>query len=155
VLLYTTFGARLAIMTHYGPTRIHRAGYSLRHRRDGRAAIISATTAGTHLLSVMTTGRTELSEHGHRRRYSRGRMIFQGLRAGWSSGRTKPEYTAARGLHDHATFRHLPLHDTTTRPRPEPGPTRQSDARDSEPDYLLWPTRHGPGLAVTFSGFLF
>ena len=55
----------------------------------------------------------------------------EGLRAGLSSGRTKLEYTAASGRHDHATSRS--------------GPTRQSDERDSEPDYLLRPTRHGPG----------
>ena len=55
----------------------------------------------------------------------------QGLRAGRSSGRTKPEYAAASGRHDHATF--------------ESGPMRQSDDRDSEPDYLLRPTMHGPG----------
>ena len=55
----------------------------------------------------------------------------EGLRAGRSSGRTKPEYTAASGRHDHATF--------------GSGPTRQSDDRDLEPDYLLRPTRHGPG----------
>ena len=55
----------------------------------------------------------------------------EGLRAGRSSGRTKLEYTAASGRHDHATLRS--------------GPTRQSDERDSEPDYLLRPTRHGPG----------
>ena len=29
----------------------------------------------------------------------------QGLRAGRSSGRTKPEHTEASGRHDHATFR--------------------------------------------------
>ena len=55
----------------------------------------------------------------------------EGLRAGRSSGRTKSEYTAATGRRDHATF--------------GSGPTRQSDERDSEPDYLLLPTRHGPG----------
>ena len=53
------------------------------------------------------------------------------LRAGWSSERTKPEYPAASGRHDHATF--------------GSGPTRQSDDRDSEPDYLLCPTTHGSG----------
>ena len=41
-------------------------------------------------------------------------------------------YTAASGRHDHATYRS--------------GPTRQSDDQDSEPDYLLRPTRHGPGM---------
>ena len=54
----------------------------------------------------------------------------EGLRAGRSSGRTKPEYTAASGRHDHATF--------------GSGPTRQSDDRDSEPDYMPCPTMHGP-----------
>ena len=67
----------------------------------------------------------------------------EGLRAGRSSRRTKPEYTAASGRHDHATF--------------GSGPTRQSDDRDSEPDYLLRPMRHGPGgtlrdyIAVLFN----
>ena len=55
---------------------------------------------------------------------------FQGLRAGRSSGRTKQEYPAAGGRRDQATF--------------GSGPMRQSDERDSEPDYLLRPTRHGP-----------
>ena len=56
----------------------------------------------------------------------------EGLRAGRSSGRTKPEYTAASGRHDHTTF--------------GSEPKSQSDDRDSEPDYLLCPTRHGPGM---------
>ena len=55
----------------------------------------------------------------------------QGLRAVWSSEGTKPEYPAASGRHDHATF--------------GSGPTCQSDDRDSVPDNLLGPTRHGPG----------
>ena len=46
------------------------------------------------------------------------------------SRRTKPEYPAASGRRDHETF--------------GSGPTRQSDDRDSEPDYLLRPTMHGP-----------
>ena len=67
----------------------------------------------------------------------------EGLRAERSSGRTKQEYSAASGRHDHATF--------------GSGPTRQSDDRDSEPDYLLRPTRHGQGgtlrdyIAVLFN----
>ena len=56
----------------------------------------------------------------------------EGLWAGRSSGRTKPEYTAASGRHNHAAF--------------WSGPTRQSDDRDSEPDYLLCPTMNGPGM---------
>ena len=66
----------------------------------------------------------------------------EGLRAGRSSGRTKPEYIAASGRRDHATF--------------GSGPTRQSEERDSEPDYLLRPTRHGPGgTLLDYSAFLF
>ena len=66
----------------------------------------------------------------------------EGLRAGQSSGRTKPEYTTACGRRDHATF--------------GSGPTRQSDDRDSEPDYLLRRTRHGPGgtLLIIAHSFL-
>ena len=58
----------------------------------------------------------------------------EGLRAGWSSGR------ADAGVH---------RAERTTRPRDYgSGPTRQSraDDRDSEPDYLLHSTRHGPGM---------
>ena len=58
---------------------------------------------------------------------------WEGPGAGRSSGRTRPEYTAASRRRDHATF--------------GSGPTRQSDDRDSEPDYLLRPTRHGINLA--------
>ena len=66
----------------------------------------------------------------------------EGLRAGRSSGRTKPEYIAASGRRDHATF--------------ESGLTRQSDERDSEPDYLLRPTWHGQGgTLLDYSAFLF
>ena len=88
----------------------------------------------------MTAGRRELLEDGHRCRFRRGPS--EGLRAGRSSGRTKPEYTAASGRHDHATV--------------GSGPTRQSDDRDSEPDYLLRPTRHGPGgtLLIIAHSFL-
>ena len=55
----------------------------------------------------------------------------EGLRAGRSSGWTKQEYTAASRRHDYVTF--------------GSGPTRQSDDRDSEPDYLLCPMMHGQG----------
>ena len=106
---YATYGARRAVGTHYGPTRIHQASYSLRHRRDGNAGTTILyhlrNCRRTHSLSVMTTGRTELLEHGHRSSYRRGRKTFQGLRAGRSSGRTTPEYPAASGRYDHVTFR--------------------------------------------------
>ena len=57
---------------------------------------------------------------------------FEGLLAGRSSGQTKPEYTAVCGRRDHAPF--------------GSGPMRQSDDWDSEPDYLLRLTRHGPDM---------
>ena len=45
--------------------------------------------------------------------------------------------------------------DTTTRPSGS-GPTRQSDVRDSEPDHLLRPTRHGQGgTLLDYIVFLF
>ena len=66
----------------------------------------------------------------------------EGLRAGRSSGRTKA------GAHSG---------ERTTRPRDYgSGPTCQSDVRDSEPDYLLRPTMHGPGgtlLIIAHSSF--
>ena len=66
----------------------------------------------------------------------------EGLRTGRSSGRTKPEHPAASGRRNHATF--------------GSGPTYQFDDRDSEPDYLLRPTRHGPGgTLLDYSAFHF
>ena len=54
----------------------------------------------------------------------------EGLRAGRSSGRTKAGvHRGERKTRDYGS-----------------GPTRQSDDRDSEPEYLLRPTRHGPGI---------
>ena len=66
----------------------------------------------------------------------------QGLLAVRRNGRTKLEYPAASGRRDHATF--------------GSGPTRQSDDRDSDPDYLLRPTRHVPGgtLLIIAHSFL-
>ena len=54
----------------------------------------------------------------------------QGLRAGWSSGRTEA------GVHRGERTTHL---------------RERADGRDSEPDYLLCPTRHGPGNYTTKS----
>ena len=86
---------RRAVQTHYWQTWIHQACYSPRHRRDCRAGTTILyhlhKHRQTHSLSVMTTGLTELLEHGHRRRYRRSRRTFQGLQARWSSGRTEPE----------------------------------------------------------------
>ena len=88
---YATYGAGRAVGTHYAPTRIHWADYSLCHRRDGSAG----TTIHYHLrihrgrtqsLSVMTTGRRELLKHGHRRRIRRGRRTFPG-----TTGRTEQQ----------------------------------------------------------------
>ena len=77
-----TDGARRAVGTHHGPTRTHLADHSVRHRRDGNAG----TTILYHLRnrrrphssSVMTAGRRELLEHGHRRRIRRSRRTFRG-----------------------------------------------------------------------------
>jgi hypothetical protein len=132
---YATYGARRAVGTHYGQTRIHWADYSLRHRRDRGAG----TTMLYHLriylrahsLSVMTTGRRSCWSMGTAAASAGAAGPSEGLRARRSSGWTKSEYTATRGRHYHATF--------------GSGPMRQCDDRDSEPDYLLRPTGHGPG----------
>ena len=121
-------------MTHHGQTRIHLADYSLRHRRDGNAG----TTILYHLRidrrqhssAVMTAGRWELLEHGHYRRIRLGCRTFRG-----TTGR-KEQRADYAGVH---------RGEQTTRSRDYgSGPTRQSDDRDSEPDYLLRPTRHRP-----------
>jgi hypothetical protein len=110
---------RRAVRMHYGPTRIHQAGYSPRHRRDG----IAGTTIIYHLriyrwtlsLSVMTTGRLGLLEHGHRRRIRQGRRTFQGLRAGRRSGhrrRTNNCYCAGDNetVEHHSREKEDPVH---------------------------------------------
>ena len=130
-------GASRAVGTHHWPTRIHVAAYRLRHRRDGNAGTTilcyPRNYRRLHSSSVMTAGSRELLEHGHRRRSAAASAgaagPSEGLRAGRSSGRTKPECSAASGPRDYGS-----------------GPIRQSDDRDSEPDYLLRPTRHGPGM---------
>ena len=62
---------------HHGPTRIHMADYSLRHRRDGNAGTTILYQLRIYLRpqssSVTTAGRRELLEDGHRRRFRRGR----------------------------------------------------------------------------------
>ena len=77
-----TDGARLAVGTHHGPTRTHyaiggTATLALRY------SIISATAA-SRTRSVMTAGRRELLEHGHRRRIRRSLRTFRG-----TTGRTE------------------------------------------------------------------
>ena len=68
----------------------------------------------------MTVGRRELLEDEHLPAAASAGAAgpSEGLRAGRSSGRTKPEYPAGGGRRDHATF--------------GSGPMRQSDERDSE-----------------------
>ena len=61
----------------------------------------------------------------------------EGLRAGRSSGRTKPEYTAASGRHDHATF--------------GSGTTRQSD--DGTRSQTTCYVRRGAGRVSTLHLF--
>ena len=84
-----TYGARRAVGTHHWPTRIHLADYSLRHRRDGNADTTMLYPSHPrnyrrhHSSSVMTAGRRELLEHGHRRSIRRGSRTFRG-----TTGRT-------------------------------------------------------------------
>jgi hypothetical protein len=122
---------RRAVGTHYGPTRIHQADYSPRHRRDGRAG----TTILYHLricrraepLQGATTGRTGLREYGATPSYPPGQQDLSGTtgRAGAAdaaadaAGAAVPygdygpdgaadglsqEYPATSGRHYHATF---------------------------------------------------
>ena len=146
---------RRAVGTHYGPTRIRWAGFSLCHQRDGRAGttILQLVSASDDRNKALFSdyGPTGLLEQGQRRRIRRSRRTilrdygpqeaassrrravgttgpFQGPRAdreqrtppstppgpqyhsrdygpGWIRRTAMPEYTAASGRHDHATFR--------------------------------------------------
>ena len=92
---------------HHGPTRIHLADYSLRHRRDGNAGTTilyhPRIYRRPHSSSVMSAGRRSCWWMGTAATSAGAAGPSKGLRAGRSSGRTKPEYTAASGRHDHAT----------------------------------------------------
>ena len=86
-----------------------RLGYDYRicHRRYGKAG----TTILYHLhiyrrqhsSSGMTAGRRKLLGMGTAATSAGAAGPSEGLRAGRSSGRTKPEYTAPSGRHHHAT----------------------------------------------------
>ena len=58
-----------------------------------------------HSSSVMTAGRRSCWSMGTAAASAGAAGPSEGLRAGRSSGQTKPEYTAASGRHDQATFR--------------------------------------------------
>ena len=104
------------------------ADYSLRHRMDGNAGTTMLyhprICLRPHSSSVMTVGRRELLRMGTAAASAGAAGPSEGLRAGRSSGRTEAG---------------VPRGERTTRLR------AQADDRDSEPDYLLRPTRHGPG----------
>ncbi len=66
---------RRAVGTHYGQTRIRQAGFSLCHRRDGRAGttilqLVSASDDGTKAL-ISDYGPAGQQEQGQRRRIRR------------------------------------------------------------------------------------
>ena len=75
----------------------------------------------------MTAGRRELLGMGIAAASAEAAGPSEGLRAGRSSGRTGAG---------------VPRGERTTRLR------ERADDRDSEPDYLIRPTRHGPGGTV-------
>jgi hypothetical protein len=55
-------------------------------------------------LSVLSKDYGPTGSSGRRRRLRRCRSTCKGLRAGWIRRMVIPEYTAASGRHDHATF---------------------------------------------------
>ena len=133
-----TYGAGQAVGTHYGPTWIHWADYSLRHQRDGSTGTTMLyhlrIYCRTHSLSVMTTGRRSCWSMGTAAASARVAGPFRDY---WPAG-------AAGGLSPSAPRQ---ADGTTTRPS-WIGPTRQSNVRDSESDYLLRLTRHGQGMVT-------
>ena len=146
---------RRAVGTHYGPTRIRQAEFSLCHWRDGRAGttilqLVSHSTTGPRHFSsdygpdgllgqgqrprIRRSRRSVLRDYGPQEAASSRRRAvgttgpFQGPQAdreqrappstppgpqyplsrdygpGWIRRTAMPEYTAASGRHDHATF---------------------------------------------------
>ena len=66
--------------------------------------------------------------------------------AATSAGAAGPSEGLLAGRSSRRTQAGVQRGERTTRPHDYwSGPTRQSDDRDSEPDYLLRPTMHGPG----------
>ena len=90
-----------------------------------RYSIISASAAASSSGMTAGPGRRELLAGGMGTAATSARAAgpSEGLRAGWSSGQTEAG---------------VPRGERTTRLR------TRADDRDSEPDYLLRPTRHGP-----------
>ena len=140
-----------AVGTHCWPTRMYRACYRPRHRSQIRREGEAGTTILNHLhnyrrtlpIQRMTTGWMELLENGHRRHYRKGSRTLRLTTA----GRTEQRAGEAGVIQ-------LQADCTTTRPHGS-GPTRQSDAGDSEPMNMLQAPRHGPGLSADYSGGTF
>ncbi len=137
---------RRAVGTHYGPTRRHQAGYSQRHRRDGRADTTILYHPRIHrwtqaLLNDDYGPAGGCWNMGNAAAPAGAVGLFTGLRAGREQ-RTptltppRPQYLPrdygpdgdADGL-CRSTQRHAD--DSTTRPSGS-GPMSQSDERDLE-----------------------
>ena len=125
-------GASRAVGTHHGPTRtrLQATPSEGRYLRIDRHLRIDRQP---HSPSGTTAGRRELLGMGAAAASAGAEGPSQGLRAGRRRERTEAG---------------VPRCERTTRLR------TRADDRDSEPDYLLRPTRHGPGglLTVNVSG---
>ena len=131
-----TDGARRAVRTHHGPTRIHLADYSLCHRRDGNAGttiLYHLRNRRPHSSAVMTAGRRELLEHGHRRRIRRSRRTYRG-----TTGRTGAAGRLSRSTPQQAD-------DATTRPS---GAGRHVSPTSGTRIQTTCYVRRGPGRVV-------
>ena len=120
--------ASRAVGTHYGPTRIHgpTGAYAIGGTATlaQRCSIISARLPPALFLRD-DCGPPGLLGMGTAAASAGAVGPSQGLRAGWSSGRTEA------GVHRGERSMHL---------------RERADDRDKEPDYLLRPMRHGPGV---------
>jgi hypothetical protein len=101
------------------PTSAHAIGGTEQPELALLYSFISSSTAGPKHHSVMTTGWTELLEHGRRRSIRRGRSTFRDYGPDGAADRLS---RSTPQLAD----------DTSTRPSSSK-PTRQSDALDQEP----------------------
>ncbi len=85
---------RRAVGTHYEPTRIQQARFSLCHRRGGRTGttILQLVSASDDRIKALLSdyGQAGLLEHGQRRRIRRASGPFYG-----TTGRRKQRVAAA------------------------------------------------------------
>ena len=131
---------RRAVGTHCGPTRMHQAGFSPRHRRDGRAGttILQLVSASYNRTKVLQSdyGPAGLLEQGQRRRIRRSRRTV--LR---DYGPQEAASSCRRAVGTTGTFQGLRAdREQRTPPTTPPGPQylQGTTGLDGSAGWLCW-----------------